>query len=90
MQLLFNLDVIEGSRVRARPSEYLRSLAPDEQARAVSEFLQWAEHEAANNSNPQARAETEIGIATAREFLQTLQANTPRSDSGKRPEEPRE
>ena len=45
MQLLFNLDVIEGNRVRARPSEYLRSLPPDEQARAVREFLQWAERE---------------------------------------------
>ena len=90
MQLLFNLDVIEGNRVRARPSEYLRSLPPDEQARAVREFLQWAEREAASNSNPQARAEAEIGIATAREFLQTLQADTPRSDSGKRPEEPHE
>jgi len=90
MQLLFNLDVIEGNRVRARPSGYLRSLPPDEQARAVSEFLQWAEREAASNSNPQARAEAEIGIATAREFLQTLQADTPPSYSGKRPEEPHE
>jgi len=88
MQLLFNLDVIEGNRVRARPSGYLRSLPPDEQLKAVSEFLQWAEREAANNSNPQARAEAEIGIATAREFLQTLQVDTPHIYTGKEAEEP--
>jgi hypothetical protein len=88
MKLLFNLDVVGGNRVRARPSEYLRSLPHDEQVKAVSEFLQWAESEAANNSNPQARAEAEIGIATAREFLQTLQTDTPRIYTGKQPEEP--
>jgi hypothetical protein len=84
MKLLFNLEVVAGNRVRARPSDYLH----DEQVAAVSEFLQWAENEAANNSNPQARAEAEIGIATAREFLQTLQADTPRIYTGKRSEEP--
>jgi len=88
MQLLFNLEVVAGNRVSARPSDYLRSLPPDEQARAVSEFLQWAEHEAANNSDPQARAEAEIGIATAREYLQKLQAETPRIYTGKQPEDP--
>ena len=88
MKLLFNLEVVAGNRVRARPSDYLRSLPPDKQFTEVSEFLHWAEREAVNNSNPQARAEAEIGIATAREFLQTLQADTPRIYTGKRPEEP--
>ena len=88
MKLLFNLDVVAGNRVRARPSDYLRSLSHAEQIAAVSEFLQWAESESANNSNPQARAEAEIGIATAREFLQTLQSDTTRIYTGKQPEEP--
>ncbi len=88
MKLLFNLEVVAGNRVRARPSEYLRSLSHEEQIAAVTEFLQWAEKEAANNRNPQARAEAEIGIATAREFLQTLQADTPRIYTGKQTREP--
>ena len=88
MKLLFNLEVVAGNRVRARPSDYLRSLSHDAQVAAVTEFLQWAENEAANNSNPQARAEAEIGIATAREFLQTLQADTLRIYTGKRSEQP--
>jgi hypothetical protein len=88
MELLFNLEVVEGNRIRAQPSAYLRSLSPAGQVKAVTEFLQWAENEAANSSNPQARAEAEIGIATAREFLQTLEADTPRIYTGKRPEEP--
>ena len=88
MKLLFNLEVVEGKRIRARPSDYLQSLPPAEQITAVSEFLQWAEHEAANSSSPQARAEAEIGIATAREFLQRLQADTPRIYTGKQTEEP--
>ncbi len=88
MKLLFNLEVVAGNRIRARPSDYLRSLPPDEQHREVTGFLQWAEHEAVNNSNPQARAEAEIGIATAREFLQTLQADTPRIYTGNGPEKP--
>jgi hypothetical protein len=88
MKLLFNLEVVSGNRVRARPSEYLRSLPQAEQAAAVKEFLQWAESEAANNNNPQARAEAEIGIATAREFLQTLQANTPLIYTGKEAKKP--
>ena len=85
MKLLFNLEVVAGNRVRARPSDYLRSLPRDEQLAAVAEFLRWAETEAANNSSPQARAEAEIGIATAREFLQTLQ-DTPHIYTGKRSE----
>jgi hypothetical protein len=88
MKLLFNLEVVAGNRVRARPSDYLRSLPHDEQIRAVSEFLLWAESEAAGNGNPQARAEAEIGIATAREFLQTLQVDTPRIYTGRKAEEP--
>jgi hypothetical protein len=88
MELLFNLEVVEGSRIRARPSAYLRSLPPAEQVTAVTEFLEWAEKEAANSGNPRARAEAEIGIATAREFLQTLQAESPRIYTGKRAEEP--
>jgi hypothetical protein len=87
MKLLFNLEVVAGNRVRARPSDYLRSLSREDQVEAVTGFLQWAEKEATNNSNPQARAEAEIGIATAREFLQTLQADTLRIYTGKRPEE---
>jgi hypothetical protein len=70
MKLLFNLDVIEGNRVRARPSDYLNSLPADRQIAAVREFLQWAENAAQNDPDPQARAEAGIGIATAKEFLE--------------------
>lgn len=77
MKLLFNLDVIEGNRVRARPSEYLQSLSVEQQVQAVSEFLQWAEQEVQTNPGQQARAEAEIGIATAREYLDRLQHGTP-------------
>ncbi|MGB5473963.1 MAG: hypothetical protein WBQ78_10855 [Gammaproteobacteria bacterium] len=73
MKLLFNLEVIEGNRVRARPSDYLNSLEPQGQLAAVREFLAWAEQEVAGNSDPQARAEAEIGIATARQFLDRLE-----------------
>ena len=73
MKLLFNLDVIAGNRVSARPSEYLQSLPPDEQLSAVTEFLQWARQEARDNQDPQARAEAEIGIATATEYLTRLE-----------------
>lgn len=90
MKLLFNLDVVAGNRVRARPSDYLRSLPRDEQVTAVTEFLRWAEKAAADSSDPQARAEAEIGIATAREFLQTLQTAAPRIYTGKQPEDPHE
>jgi hypothetical protein len=82
MKLLFNLDVIEGNRVKARPSDYLRSLPVDQQITAVTEFLDWAENEVRNSENPQARAEAEIGVATAREFLQKLQAAAPRIYTG--------
>ena len=88
MKLLFNLDVVAGNRVRARPSDYLRSLPRDQQITAVTEFLRWAEQTAAEDSDPQARAEAEIGIATAREFLQTLQADLPRIFTGRQPKEP--
>jgi hypothetical protein len=73
MKLLFNLEVIEGNRIRARPSDYLNALEPQEQLAAVREFLAWAEREAADNTDPRARAEAEIGIATARQFLDRLE-----------------
>lgn len=73
MKLLFNLDVIEGNRVRARPSDYLKSLPAVQQIAAVEEFLQWAENTAQNDPDEQARAEAEIGIATAKEFLDKVQ-----------------
>ena len=73
MKLLFNLEVIEGNRVKASPSDYLKSLPVDQQITAVTEFLGWAEKEARTNEDLQARAEAEIGIATAREFLQKLE-----------------
>ena len=85
MKLLFNLDVIEGNRVRARPSEYLQSLPVEQQLQAVSEFLQWAEQEAQSNPDLQARAEAEIGIATAREYLDRLQQDSPRIYTGADP-----
>ena len=82
MKLLFNLDVIEGNRVKARPSDYLKSLPVDQQVTAVTEFLNWAENEARNNEDLQARAEAEIGVATAREFLQKLEHDTQRIYTG--------
>jgi len=72
VKLLFNLEIVEGNRVRARPSEYLRSLPVDAQLAAVREFLHWAEQEARDSQDPQARAEAEIGIATATEYLNKL------------------
>lgn len=47
MKLLFNLEVVEGNRVKARPSDYLKSLAVNEQITAVTEFLQKLEQGAA-------------------------------------------
>ena len=73
MKLLFNLEVVEGKRIRARPSDYLKSLTADEQRAAVTEFLDWAQAEVRDNPDPQARAEAEIGIATAQEFLDKSQ-----------------
>ena len=35
MKLLFNLDVIEGNKVRARPSDYLKSLPGEQQITEV-------------------------------------------------------
>jgi len=81
MKLLFNLDVIEGNRVKARPSDYLKSLSADQQVSEVQEFLQWAENAAQNDPDQKARAEAEIGVATAREFLDKLQ-NTARIYTG--------
>lgn len=72
MKLLFNLEILEGNRVRARPSDYLLSLPRERQIEEVSGFLRWAENEASSSDDPQARAEAEIGIATAREFLEKL------------------
>ncbi len=82
MKLLFNLEVVEGNRVRARPSDYLRSLPVDEQITAVTEFLNWAENEVRTSEDPQARAEAEIGVATANEFLQQLQNGAARIYTG--------
>ena len=73
MKLLFNLEIIEGNRIKARPSDYLKSLTADEQRAAVSEFLEWAQAEVRDNPDAQARAEAEIGIATAQEFLDKSQ-----------------
>jgi hypothetical protein len=69
LKLLFNLEVLEGKRIKARPSDYLKSLPAQQQLSEVREFLQWAETEARENSDPAARAEAEIGVATASEFL---------------------
>ena len=82
MKLLFNLEVIEGNRVKARPSDYLKSLPVDEQIMAVTEFLNWAEIEVASSKDPQALAEAEIGVATAREFLQKLETAAQRIYTG--------
>jgi hypothetical protein len=73
MKLLFNLDVIEGNRVKARPSDYLQSLPVDRQVAEVTEFLHWAESAAAAGEDLQTRAEAEIGVATAREYLAKLE-----------------
>lgn len=70
MKLLFNLDVIEGKRIKATPSDYLSSLPPERQVEEVSEFLRWAENEIRTNQDAKARAEAEIGAVTAREFLE--------------------
>jgi hypothetical protein len=69
VKLLFNLEVLEGKRIKARPSDYLKSLPAEQQLSEVREFLQWAETEARENNDPAARAEAEIGVATASEFL---------------------
>ena len=82
MKLLFNLEVITGNRVRARPSDHLKSLPVSEQITAVTEFLHWAEQEARDNEEPQARAEAEIGIATAREYLEKLEQGAARIYTG--------
>ncbi|MDH3980762.1 MAG: hypothetical protein OEU91_09670 [Gammaproteobacteria bacterium] len=70
MKLLFNLEVVEGNRIKARPSDYLKSLPAGQQIAEVREFLHWAETEARENPDLTGRAEAEIGIATAREFLE--------------------
>ena len=69
MKLLFNLEVVQGNRIKARPSDYLKALPAQQQLAEVSEFLQWCEQEVRDNTDPAARAEAEIGIATATEFL---------------------
>ena len=50
MKLLFNLDVIEGNRIKANPSDYLKSLPTEQQITEVEEFLQWAENAAQNDA----------------------------------------
>ncbi len=82
MKLLFNLDVIEDNRIRATPSDYLMSLPLNEQITAVTEFLRWAEQEARDNKDLQARAEAEIGVATATEYLEKLQQGKTRIYTG--------
>lgn len=72
MKLLFNLDVVEGNRIKAHPSDYLRSLPRERQLEEVTEFLRWAETEVKTNQDPKARAEAGIGVVTAREFLDKL------------------
>ena len=86
MKLLFNLEVIEGNRVKARPSDYLKSLPAEQQITAVEEFLQWAENAAKNDPDQQARAEAEIGVATAKEFLDKLKNGAARIYTGDRSE----
>jgi hypothetical protein len=92
MKLLFNREVVEGNRVKARPSDYLKSLAVNEKITAVPEFLHWVEKETRDNEDLQAHAEAEIGVATATGFLQKLEQGTARiytgiaSDTGNRRE----
>ena len=82
MKLLFNLEVVEGNRVKARPSDYLQSLAVNEQITAVTKFLPWAEKQARDNEDLQARAEAEIGVATATEYLEKLEQGKTRIYTG--------
>jgi hypothetical protein len=84
MKLLFNLEVIEGKRIKASPSDYLKSFPRDQQITAVREFLDWAENEVASSEDPQARVEAGIGVATATEFLQKLEAGTTHIYTGSR------
>jgi len=56
MKPLFNLDVIDGDRSKAHPTDDLRSLPRERRTPEVREFLQWPGHEA------------ETGVVTAREF----------------------
>ena len=69
MNLLFNLEVLEDRKVRARPSDYLRSLPRDAQRREVEAFLKWARETRDSSSDPRERAEAEIGVSTAEQFL---------------------
>ena len=73
MKLLFNLDVVEGNKLEARPGDYLKALPAKQQITEVEAFLQWAEDAAKNDPNPQARAEAEIGVVTTKEFLDAMQ-----------------
>lgn len=82
MKLLFNLDVIEGNRVKARPSDYLKSLPVSEQITAVTEFLHWAEAEQRDSKDPRVRAEAGIGVATATEYLEKLEQGAARIYTG--------
>ena len=84
MKLLFNLDVIEGNRIKARPGDHLKSLPAGQQIAAVEEFLQWAENAVQNDPDPKARAEAGIGIVTAKEFLDKLRNATTHIYTGER------
>ena len=75
MNLLFNLEVLENRKVRARPSDYLRSLPRDAQRREVEEFLKWARDMRDSSSDPRERAEAEIGVSTAEQFLRGLEGD---------------
>ena len=87
MKLLFNLEVVAGNRIRARPSSWLAALPRAQQIEAVGEFLRWAETAARDNPDPGARAEAEIGIATAREFLEQLGSLPGAIITGRKPHE---
>ena len=90
MKLLFNLDVIEGNRIKARPSDHLKSLSVSEQITAVTDFLQWAQTAARESEDSQARAEAEIGVATASEYLQKLEQDAARIYTGAENRKPHE
>lgn len=87
MKLLFNLEVVPGRRVGARPGDYLRSLPHDAQVAALSEFLRGSERTARESDDARMRAEAGIGIATVGEHLQTLCNSAPRIDTRGRREE---
>ena len=52
MKLLFNLDVVEGNKLKARPGDYLQALPAKQQITEVEAFLQWAEDAAKKRPGP--------------------------------------